>query len=212
MKYDRPVTPAELSASLQSLINEIRPGEKPVYVDVRPLLNAPPDECFALVGECVERSGGSAVIGWSLWELPSLFVEAEFHAVWRTSEGELLDVAPKQSATERIYFLPDPGRSYQGRQVNNLRRPISQNPLLRRYLWTFDERFFILNRGERQHQHGVIEVSVAEADRIAELEREGHELFLRLRAEIADIGPYSPCPCGSGRKVKWCHGSLVKST
>ena len=33
-----------------------------------------------------------------------------------------------------------------------------------------------------------------------------------LAAEDAKRGPYQPCPCGSGRKFKFCHGNKVPST
>lgn len=211
MKYDRPVTPAELTSALRRLSIELSPDAQPVLVSVRPLPGAPPDECFPLVEAYSKRWGGSSVLGWTLWEFPSLFVEAEFHAVWQSPANELIDITAKRTVTERIFFLPDPARPYEGRQVNNVRRPLSADPRLLRYLQTFDEKFDILNRGKRMEQHGLIELSADEVERMRELELEGFQLFLELRASTPEIGPYSSCPCGSGRKVKWCHRQLANA-
>lgn len=205
MKYDRPVTPAEHSSAIEALCSELCPGETPTYVDVVPLSDALPDECFPLVAAYVEKWGGTQVTGWTIWEFPGLFVEAEFHSVWHGPDGELVDVTPKRTPSARIYFVQDPVKKYVGVQVNNIRRPLSTDPLLQRYLRSFDQRFEILNKGERINQHGAIMLSGEEIARMESLEAEGHEAFLHLRSQLSEVGPYSPCPCGSGRKVKWCH-------
>ncbi len=205
MKYARPVTPAEHSTDIAALCSELCPGETPVYVDVVPIPDAPPDECFPLVAGHVAKWGGTQVTGWSIWELPGLFVEAEFHSVFRSQDGELVDITPKRTPSARIYFVQDLVRKYAGVQVNNVRRPLSADQLLLKYLRGFDQRFAIMNAGERMNQHGAIVLSGEEAFRMERLEAEGYEDFLSLRSQLPEIGPYSPCPCGSGRKVKWCH-------
>lgn len=205
MKYDRPVTPAEHSSAIAALCSELCPGETPVYVDVVPLPGAPPNECFPLVAEYVQKWGGTQVTGWSIWEFPGLFVEAEFHSVLRNSDGKLVDITPKRTPSARIYFVQDLVRNYVGVQVNNVRRSMSADPLLRRYLQSFDERFEIMNAGERVNQHGAVMLSREEVSRMESLDAEGYEAFLHLRSQLPEIDAYSPCVCGSGRKVKWCH-------
>lgn len=81
-RYLVPVTPAEIRRELAALCATLVPGIKPAYVVVRSEEGAPPNECFPIVDATVARRGGSAVFGWSLWEFPEIFVEAEFHAVW----------------------------------------------------------------------------------------------------------------------------------
>lgn len=208
MKYDRPVTPAEHSPAIAAMCSHLCPGQAPAYIDVVPIPDAPPDECFPLVAAYAEEWGGTQVIGWTIWELPGLFVEAEFHSVWRNPDGELVDITPKRTPSARIYFVEDVVRTYAGLQVNNIRRPLSDDPLLLRYLQSFDERFEIMNAGERANQHGAIVLSGEEVARMESLDAEGYEAFLQLRSQLPDIGPYSPCPCGSGRKVKWCHRAV----
>src|SRR5215813_415634 len=103
--YQRPVTPATLSPPLKALIHELVANVVPVYVDVRPVDSAPADECFVLVPEHIRRHGGEAVIGWALWEWPSLFVEAEFHSIWRAPDSSFLDISPKKTPSQKILFL-----------------------------------------------------------------------------------------------------------
>jgi uncharacterized protein len=39
------------------------------------------------------------------------------------------------------------------------------------------------------------------------------DVMLWVKAEVAKRDPYKPCPCGSGRKFKFCHGAkTVKAT
>lgn len=205
MKFQRSVTPAELSTSLTALCEEIVPGATPFYIEVRPLSGAPADECFSLVESQIATYGGDLVTGWTLWELPTLFVEAEFHAVWRLPAGELLDITPKKSPTQRILFLEDPSRRYEGRQINNVRRAASQDPSVVEYLTTLDAQFELLNRGERAHHHGEIHLEGREAAEFDAIQKKLALLQLQLDSRLPSFGPYSPCWCGSGKKVKWCH-------
>ena len=205
--YRHPVTPAELSRPLKALCQKIVPNQPvPIYVDVHPLQGAPSKECFPIVEQYIQANGGSSAIGWSLWELPELFIEAEFHAVWKSPEGALVDISPKTEPTKRILFLPDPSRVYEGRQVNNFRMALRQDPVVIGFLRKCDEEYEFLNRGERAEQHRL---SLESAD-IIEYQRiqiTKEEFWLQMLSLLPAAGPYSPCLCGSGRKIKWCHGA-----
>jgi len=207
-RYAHPVTPAELSPPLAELCRNLVPGAPPpAYVDVRPLDGMPAKECFPIVEEKVAGDGGSRVIGWSLWEMPGIFVEAEFHAVWRAPDGGLLDVSPKARPTRRILFLPDPSGIYEGRQVNNVRRATNGSAEVAAFLRACDDEFEFMNRGARAELHGEIAI---EGDEVAEYERimvRKAEFGSRIARLIPEVGPYTPCTCGSGKKTKWCHGT-----
>jgi hypothetical protein len=208
-RYQYPVTPAEIGRDLAWLLTELRTGTKPVYVPVRPVETGRINECLPTVDAYVAQHGGTRLLGWSLWEFPGLFVEAEFHAVWKSHEGDLVDVTPKRRATKAVLFLPAPEMTYSGSQVNNVRRPISLDPLVVEYLATFDDEFDLINRGERAKQHGEISLGGAEAQEYGEIERRRAATYFHVRDLASAIGPYTPCPCNSGKKVRWCHG--VKS-
>jgi hypothetical protein len=204
-----PVTPAFLSRSIETLCEELSPGQTPQYVEVVADPCARVHECFPNVMTKVERDGGVVVIGWSIWESPGLFVEAEFHAVWRSPEGTLIDITPKATHDSSILFLLQPEAIYAGRQVNNVRRSISADPDVETYLRAHDAMFEFMNRGDRAGQHG--EVSIAGQD-VLEYEAIAGNILM-LSARIANrskrYDPYVPCWCGSGKKSKWCHKSPI---
>jgi len=209
--FSKPVTPAVLSPELRALCNALVPDGEPLYVDVKPLADAREDDCFPLVQQQVRSFGGQSVIGWSLWEFPTLFFEAEFHCVWRQADGNLVDVAPKRADCARVFFLPDGRRHYEGMQVNNIRRPLRQEPALLAYFASFDSEFDLLNRGARAQEHGEITLEGAEAIEHHEIIDKREAAFFELAPLFPKIGPYHPCPCGSGRKVKWCHKEITNA-
>ncbi|MFQ3451792.1 hypothetical protein PMN64_00485 [Bradyrhizobium sp. UFLA01-814] len=96
----------------------------PIFVDVVPSPTAREGWCFANVADRVAEAGGEPVHGWTIWGAPSLFYTAEFHVVWKTPAGKLVDVTPKQDGEEYILFLPDDrypvGFDFMGRP-NNIR-------------------------------------------------------------------------------------------
>jgi len=206
-RFVRPVTPAELTDTIRALIEQLAPGQTPVYVEAVPMEGEAVNECFGLVNRCVVEKGGEALVGWSLWELPTLFVEAEFHAIWRSPSGSLLDISPRSSPTARVLFLPDPVRRYEGRSIDNVRVPIRRDPTLLEYLDTFAAKFEIMKRGARVDQHGEVHLIGAEAAEFQAIMTRQAFLRVQLQSQHPVVGPYHPCPCGSGKEVKWCCGT-----
>jgi len=88
----------------------------------------------------VEKRSGSIQHGWTLWEWPGIFAEGEFHAVWRSPDGQLLDVSPKQDGERRILFAPDPNRVFTERRADNIRMPIGRDPRIKELI-AVNERF-----------------------------------------------------------------------
>lgn len=205
MLYQHPVTPSDICQTLSEMCSEIAPSATPFYVDVAPILGAPINECFSLVECYVRQHGGTRVIGWSLWEMPGLFVEAEFHAIWRSPEGSYLDIAPKMEATARILFLPSPDVIYSGRLVDNIRRPIGNDPKVIQYLRCFNDLFEFRNRVQKAGQHGEIELKGADQAELKTIQFRMASAHQAIAHRFPNHGPYLPCWCGSGKKMKWCH-------
>ena len=201
-----PVTPAKLSSAILALCQELVPGGKPEYVDVRPIQGAPINECFPIVHDRVLAEGGASVCGWSIWEQPTLFVEAEPHAIWRAPSNGLIDVTPKKCPIMRILFLVDPSIRYEGRQFNNVRRAIRNHPAIAGFLKMCDEEFEFNNRGQRAYQHGEISLQGAEAVEYEQIQTRKAMYAAEMLRLHPNVEPYDPCWCGSGKKVKWCHG------
>lgn len=83
-------------------------------------------ECFENVRLHVEKNGGDIVYGWTVVEYEGLFFESEFHAVWRNSSGDLIDITPS-NIKENMFFI-DPTITYTGIAVPNKFGQITSHP------------------------------------------------------------------------------------
>jgi hypothetical protein len=63
--------------------------------------------CSDGVAEKVKCAGGAIQVGWIIWEWPKVLLTSEFHAVWASPEGELIDITPKPQGETRIVFVKD---------------------------------------------------------------------------------------------------------
>jgi hypothetical protein len=129
-------------------------------------------------------------------------VEGEFHAIWKSSADVLVDVSPHSGGETRILFLPDCGKAYVGRQVNNVRAPVYRNDVLvERFIKLSDQIYDVMNRGDRAGLHGMVSVPAAEiAPLMLKKEQVGKQLLERK------VGPEERCVCGRDKKLKRCCG------
>ncbi len=155
-------TPEAVTRRVRVLCKRIAPGIEPVFVPVRPESDAVENECFVNLGRKVRRDGGRIQHGWAIWIWPPVLIEGEFHGVWVSPGEELVDVTPNLYKMSRILFLPDPKRVYQGRQVDNIRMPLRDDPLLHELLRLLRKRFQVYNAGERANVTGLIRIPAHE--------------------------------------------------
>lgn len=132
------------------------PGAAPELVEHAPLLGEPMKECFSIVPKQVAAHGGEQLNGWCIWQAGGMFVEAEFHAVWKRPAGQLLDITPRPFHASEVLFLADAKREYVGRQVDNVRQSLVRDHDVTRYLFLLRRRFEMLNEGDLANQHGTI--------------------------------------------------------
>ena len=123
--------------------------------------------------------------GWALWEWPGLFIEAEFHAVWHSPDGRLVDLTPNRLIPTAIVFVPDSLRRYEGRQVDNVRKALVKDNDLTRFLFTFRRQFEILNKGDLAFQHGPISLPRGALKELQALQKEQARLERRLQNRYA---------------------------
>jgi hypothetical protein len=145
---------------MRALCERLVPGEIPefVHIDVPPWAEA--NECIDNVGRMVEEYRGEAVNGWRLWEpLPDLMIEAEFHVVWRSSDGSLLDVSPHFPGFTQSVFLPDPSLNYEGQQIPNERVPLVDDTLIQAFIEALEAEYEAMNRGELADYHGPVKLT-----------------------------------------------------
>jgi hypothetical protein len=101
-------TPEEISPEVIAF-SESLGAKAPLYVPVQQDPCGIYGMCFVGVADKIKADAGSICHGWAIWEtLPGLFLTAEFHAVWVSPSGELIDITPKPQRETRVVFAPDP--------------------------------------------------------------------------------------------------------
>lgn len=204
-------TPATITPAILTLSQRLSPDRNPGYVSVQPFPGAREMECYPNVKSKVASSGGSIVYGWQIWEWPDVYLEAEFHAVWKAPTGELVDLTPKDQPTPRILFLEDPVRRYENRMVANVLAPLSDTTEVLELVEACNATGAFLE----QNLVGGIQMDSSAARRyIALLERKQAALDKVSRSANHNeptlrngpkLGRNDKCYCGSGQKYKKCH-------
>jgi hypothetical protein len=166
---------------LRAFCSEVVTTGVPIVARCIPRFDRPSNECFSLVEEQIREKSGSMIVGWAIWERPGVFIEAEFHAVWESPEGEFIDLSPRPLLFQHVLFLPDPSRKYEGRQVDNIRKPLVRDNDVVRFLLIFEHQFKIMNNGDLAFQHGEISLPPKAAKELRTLQKEGARLERRLQ-------------------------------
>lgn len=178
------VVPDPGCAHVQAFCSKLATGSESRLVDCRPLPGQPFNECLSIVEQQVARHGGQQLTGWAIWEVPGLFIEAEFHAIWQQPSGQLACLTPRPQWFPRILFVPDPARKYAGRQIDNIREPLVRDRDVIRFLYLFRRRFEILNEGDLANQHGPITLGKKALREFEQLEKEMPQLYRRLSKRL----------------------------
>jgi hypothetical protein len=200
----RIVTPTSITPPITRLCRGLSLDAVPGYVSVEPIEDGKVNECFGNVALKVERSGGGIQHGWCIAEWPGAFIEAEFHAVWRSPDDSLLDVTPRAHGETNILFLPDFRRTFNDAQRDNVRVPLRKDALVQDLIGLAVKRFTVMNRGNRQGTFGEISMDPQEIMPILQA-----WMFVEIMLRDGKTAE-SPCACNSGRKYKNCHGPLIR--
>jgi hypothetical protein len=153
-------TPLIISDKIKELCAKIDKNSKPIFLDVEKLPHSLELDCYENVTKQIAKEGGKVQHGWQIWEWPGIMIEAEFHAVWVDRKGVFHDITPKQiDRINKILFLPDSSRTYEGRQIDNERMPIQDDPLIDEFIDNAHKHFLEMNHGELASFHGYVELS-----------------------------------------------------
>lgn len=153
-------TPPAINEKVKKFCAEIEKNSGPIFLDVEKLPHSIELDCYENVAKQIAKEGGKIQYGWQLWEWPGVMLESEFHAVWVDKQGSLHDITPKQiERINKILFLPDDLRIYEGHQIDNIRTPFQDDPLIKEFIDNAHKIFLEMNRGELASFHGYIEVS-----------------------------------------------------
>jgi SEC-C motif len=197
-------TPKQISPTIRKFCQSITPNAKPIYLSVKATPANIALDCFMNVEKRIAKEGGTVQYGWRIWEWPRIMVEAEFHAVWRSPDGTLVDITPAHHNLPGVLFLPDPERIYEGQQVDSIRLALTNNPLIHEFININKRLFEIYNEGELANQHGEISLREDAKAEIIRLRRRQVEIQQMLASQ--SVGRNELCPCGSQRQYKRCCG------
>jgi uncharacterized protein YchJ len=200
------ITPLTISQDVLALCHQLVDHPEPVFLNVTPIPNAAINDCFQIVSNYILDYGGTISYGWQIWEWPFVFIEAEFHAVWKDNDNVLHDLTPKQNSASHILFLPDSKKVYEGKQVINVWHHLSNQQDVDDYVKARQAEFELMNRGNRATQHGVVELEATEAEEHAQILKRKVDAYRQIINRLQRIERNDPCPCRSGKKYKKCHG------
>lgn len=155
----------------------------PVIVPLRPLTGKPLNECVNIVPEHIREYGGKECLGWCIHIWKKVLIEAEFHCVWENPSGELIDLTPKKDKGDFIIFIPTPNIKYDGRQVNNIRKSLSIDKDIQRYINLWDEYFRYTNQGDLEDQYGEITI---EEERFSRLTNQMVEIERKIKSKYGN--------------------------
>lgn len=196
-KIREPLTPLIDSSNIGLIKEKIKSPHEPQYIEVDPIKNGEFLECFDTVHNYIDKNGGKRILGWVLWELPGLFIEAEFHAVWESPTGELRDITPRQTATKRILFIRDPNSTYEGNRINNIRINYSGNHIIDELFKIYEDEFNTFGpKGEVLHHQQLA---------LLGFEYRKNSLGERMELIYKNLKKTDPCFCNSGEMLRNCH-------
>lgn len=195
-------TPAAITPEVLKFAEQLSPGSHPVFLEPQPVAGARSMECYDNVDKHVAGNKGRKQHGWLIWQCGESFLEGEFHAVWRDAEGNLVDVTPPPDREARLLFLPDDTRAFTGLRIPNVRYPLYETQLFG-YLEDVEQKIQQLYGSTAgQRAQGVDQADIPKWKRY-------NEIRAFIVTLIAAKGTReSKCPCGSGKKFKYCHGSI----
>lgn len=108
-------TPKNLSGLVRNFCRQLSPAV-PIFLPYTPLGRQRVRACHLNVDMQVAHAGGKPIFGWVIWQDRDLrqgvMFDAEFHCVWESPTGEILDLTPRSDGEPQILFLPDFGRSF----------------------------------------------------------------------------------------------------
>ena len=199
------ITPKTIDTVVTSFCSSIS-TDHPFYVDIKIEEYSRPLFCFENVDEKLNRDDGTKVLGWQIWLWPDIFIEAEFHAVWKSDAGNYIDITPKHSGESKILFLPDSKAKKTNSLIKNIRHALSDNGLIKHYFSIFDAMLAIREvAGERIYQN---QVSLQEEEaKFFNWLQFCQEYFQRMLQDGLSLN--SRCPCNSGLKVKNCCADVI---
>ena len=75
-------TPLKIDKKVMQFCRKISPNESPIFLENQPLSWSRLNYCNKNVEKMIQLSNGSMVLGYKIWYVPEIYIEAERHAIW----------------------------------------------------------------------------------------------------------------------------------
>ena len=131
-------TPRTVTSEIRKFCDQLVGSGNLRRVRVKSAPEAAENDCFHNVSDHLKAHGGSSILGWTIWEWPATMIEAEFHCVWLSSKGDLIDITPKPDGDPEVLFLRDEAAEFDVTNPPpprpNVRQPLTDHPAMRQFL------------------------------------------------------------------------------
>lgn len=177
----------------------------PEFIPLIPEPYAKKEQCFVNVEKKVKLDGGSSHYGWAIFQA-DIFCEGERHAVWKSPEGNLVDITPREPSMDQILFITDNNLVYRGQLIDNVRINTTSNGLVDDYILLLESIEKLFTYGTRKNedeinlpqevllfQHILSEASIALME------------YMSLGGSTETF-----CLCGEELRYKECHGRIIR--
>ena len=194
--------PKDIFPYVSDFCNNITSSFKPFFLTPTPAKGSEVGWCTEIVRSKVERDGGKPILGWRIWEWYGIMIEAEFHMIWESPSGEIFDLTPTPDNEESILFLRDDSLVYEDKQIDNIRKSLINNAEVDDFIQVNELIFKLMNKDKLTFQHGFIELSPKDSNRLKSLEIKKLKLYTSIKNSKPGRNEF--CRCGSGKKSKKC--------
>jgi len=99
-------TPTKITKEIRNNCAQIS-SHRPLFLSVTPMENATELRCWSNVLGLIKQKGGRGLTGWIYWASKWGW-ETQFHVVWESPQGQIIDPTPARNGERTILFLPDP--------------------------------------------------------------------------------------------------------
>lgn len=203
-------SPSRLTPAAQAACLRIS-AANPIFVDRRPIPDAVTNKCTFNVKRFLETSQGEMVLGWEVCVWDGVLLDCIGHAVVK-HDGQYRCVTPSRYGNRKLLFLPDPAITF------DFADPMARMPSIQVALSTKLEvkRLIEIENTERQIKiqypvaSGQMVVHGEDALKLQQLAHEKQRLTLQVILTTSDHS--TRCPCGSGKKLRKCHGADIERT
>jgi len=199
------VSPLDINENVLTLARKLNTGFEPKIVPVKVEKDALLQSCFGNVERKIARDGGSIIYGWIVWK-SNILCEGEFHAVWKSPDGQLIDVTPQEKIYDKVMFIPEPKKKYQGQSIDNVRINITSNKVVDDFILVCETTSKAYSSGKRSSEL-ILTLPEPVLHIIHSLEGWRNSLLKHI---LQGKGRRDPCICGSGKKYKNCHEINLK--